>query len=101
VTAVPAGVQPIWTLAIGPSHYPGMPLHPPGFIEPCLPTVSRIVPTGPQWAFEIKHDGFRFTLSVANGEKRTNDEAAPTTMTQLRHGRLKNFAAQKHCSFLR
>jgi bifunctional non-homologous end joining protein LigD len=22
--------------------------------------VSRIVPTGPQWAFEIKHDGFRF-----------------------------------------
>jgi bifunctional non-homologous end joining protein LigD len=22
--------------------------------------VSRIVPTGPQWAYEIKHDGFRF-----------------------------------------
>jgi ATP-dependent DNA ligase len=21
--------------------------------------VSRIVPTGPQWPFEIKHDGFR------------------------------------------
>jgi ATP-dependent DNA ligase len=35
-------------------------LHPPGFIEPCLPTVSRIVPTGPQWAYEIKHDGYRF-----------------------------------------
>jgi bifunctional non-homologous end joining protein LigD len=35
-------------------------LHPPGFIEPCLPTVSRTVPTGPQWAYEIKHDGFRF-----------------------------------------
>ena len=30
------------------------------FIEPCLPTISRTVPTGPQWAFEIKHDGFRF-----------------------------------------
>ena len=30
------------------------------FIEPCLPTISRSVPTGPQWAFEIKHDGFRF-----------------------------------------
>ena len=30
-----------------------MSLHPPGFIEPCLPTVSRIVPTGPQWAYEI------------------------------------------------
>jgi hypothetical protein len=23
------------------------------FIEPCLPTISRTVPTGPQWAFEI------------------------------------------------
>jgi ATP-dependent DNA ligase len=37
-----------------------MSLHPPGFIEPCLPTGSRIAPTGPQWAYEIKHDGFRF-----------------------------------------
>lgn len=33
---------------------------PPGFIEPCLPTLARAVPTGPQWAYEIKHDGFRF-----------------------------------------
>jgi hypothetical protein len=31
-----------------------------GFIEPCLPTVSRTVPTGAGWAYEIKHDGFRF-----------------------------------------
>ena len=30
------------------------------FIEPCLPTISRTVPTGSEWAFEIKHDGFRF-----------------------------------------
>jgi bifunctional non-homologous end joining protein LigD len=30
------------------------------FIEPCLPTISRTVPAGPQWAYEIKHDGFRF-----------------------------------------
>ena len=34
--------------------------HPPGFVEPCLPTNSRVVPTGPAWVFEIKHDGFRF-----------------------------------------
>jgi bifunctional non-homologous end joining protein LigD len=33
---------------------------PPGFIEPCLPTNGQSVPTGPQWAYEIKHDGFRF-----------------------------------------
>ena len=34
--------------------------HPPGFIAPSLPTNSHAVPTGPQWAYEIKHDGFRF-----------------------------------------
>ena len=34
--------------------------HPPGFIAPCLPTNGHAVPTGPQWAYEIKHDGFRF-----------------------------------------
>jgi bifunctional non-homologous end joining protein LigD len=33
---------------------------PTGFIEPCLPTPSRIVPDGSRWAFEVKHDGFRF-----------------------------------------
>jgi bifunctional non-homologous end joining protein LigD len=35
-------------------------LRPAGFIEPCLPTLARTVPNGPRWAFEIKHDGFRF-----------------------------------------
>ena len=34
--------------------------HPPGFIAPCLPTNGHTVPTGPQWVYEIKHDGFRF-----------------------------------------
>jgi bifunctional non-homologous end joining protein LigD len=38
------------------------------FIEPCLPTISRSVPTGPQWAFEIKHDGFRI-LAVRQGKR--------------------------------
>jgi ATP-dependent DNA ligase len=38
------------------------------FIEPCLPTISRLVPTGPQWAYEIKHDGFRF-LAVRQGKQ--------------------------------
>jgi bifunctional non-homologous end joining protein LigD len=45
-----------------------MSLHPLGFIEPCLPTVSRIGPTGPQWAYEIKHDGFRF-ICHRDGER--------------------------------
>jgi bifunctional non-homologous end joining protein LigD len=34
--------------------------HPPGFVEPCLPTLGHAVPSGPQWVHEIKHDGFRF-----------------------------------------
>jgi ATP-dependent DNA ligase len=40
----------------------------PGFIEPCLPTISRTVPTGASWAYEIKHDGFRF-IAVRQGER--------------------------------
>jgi hypothetical protein len=28
-------------------------MHPPDFIEPCLPTISRSVPTGGGWANEI------------------------------------------------
>src|SRR6516162_4802252 len=35
-------------------------LRPVGFIDPCLPTGARSVPSGPQWIYEIKHDGFRF-----------------------------------------
>ena len=40
----------------------------PLFIEPCLPTISRTVPAGAQWAYEIKHDGFRF-LAVRQGKR--------------------------------
>jgi bifunctional non-homologous end joining protein LigD len=39
---------------------PGPIRHPPGFIEPCLPTNGHAVPAGPEWVYEIKHDGFRF-----------------------------------------
>jgi len=41
-------------------HTTGPARHPPGFIAPCLPTNGHAVPTGPQWVYEIKHDGFRF-----------------------------------------
>ena len=34
-------------------------LRPPGFIEPCLPSPAEHPPVGPNWAHEIKHDGFR------------------------------------------
>jgi hypothetical protein len=32
-------------------------MHPSGFVEPCLPTISSTAPTGAQRAFEIKHNG--------------------------------------------
>jgi bifunctional non-homologous end joining protein LigD len=41
---------------------------PPGFIEPCLPTLGHTVPSGPQWSYEIKHDGFRF-ISRREGDR--------------------------------
>src|SRR5919108_234334 len=44
--------------------------HPPGFIEPCLPTNARSVPTGSEWAYEIKHDGFRFVCRRELGRVR-------------------------------
>ena len=42
--------------------------HPPGFIAPCLPTNAHTVPSGPQWVYEIKHDGFRF-ICRRDGER--------------------------------
>jgi bifunctional non-homologous end joining protein LigD len=41
---------------------------PPGFIEPCLPTLGHAVPSGLAWAYEIKHDGFRF-ICRRDGER--------------------------------
>ena len=30
--------------------------------EPCLPTIAKAVPIGPQWLHELKHDGFRLIV---------------------------------------
>ena len=43
-------------------------LRPAEFIEPCLPSISRTAPSGPGWAYEIKHDGFRF-ICRRDGER--------------------------------
>jgi bifunctional non-homologous end joining protein LigD len=32
---------------------------PAGFITPCLPTKTDMLPSGDRWLHEIKHDGFR------------------------------------------
>src|SRR5215212_7805102 len=34
-------------------------LSPEGFIEPCQPVLSGIMPSGSDWIHELKHDGWR------------------------------------------
>jgi ATP-dependent DNA ligase len=33
-----------------------------GFIDPCLPSLARTPPSGPDWLHEIKHDGYRMMV---------------------------------------
>lgn len=42
----------------------------PGFIEPCLPTLAKQPPAGPDWAYELKHDGYRLQVRKAGAEVR-------------------------------
>jgi bifunctional non-homologous end joining protein LigD len=39
-------------------------------LAPCLPTLAREVPDGPQWAHEVKHDGYRFICRRAGDRVR-------------------------------
>lgn len=34
----------------------------PGFIEPCVPTPANRAPSGPDWLFELKVDGYRLMV---------------------------------------
>ena len=40
------------------------------FIHPCQPTVATKPPTGPGWAHELKHDGYRLQIHVQDGRVR-------------------------------
>jgi hypothetical protein len=39
-------------------------LLPPGFIEPCIPTLAHKPPSSPGWVHEIKHDGYRLIVRL-------------------------------------
>jgi bifunctional non-homologous end joining protein LigD len=43
---------------------------PPGFIEPCIPTLVSQPPVGPRWAHEIKHDSYRLIARKRDGRVR-------------------------------
>ena len=34
----------------------------PGFIQPCIPTPAKQVPTSADWVYELKHDGYRLLV---------------------------------------
>jgi bifunctional non-homologous end joining protein LigD len=49
----------------------GRPLNAPAaFIHPCQPIVAKQAPTGPGWAHELKHDGYRLQIHVRDGRAR-------------------------------
>src|SRR5262249_61261369 len=40
---------------------------PAAFIVPCRPTVAQCPSSGPGWAHELKHDGYRLQVHVRDG----------------------------------
>ena len=40
------------------------------FIHPCQPIVAKQPPSGPGWAHELKHDGYRLQIHVRDGRMR-------------------------------
>jgi ATP-dependent DNA ligase len=46
----------------------GRPINAPAtFIHPCRPIVAAQLPSGPGWAHELKHDGYRLQIHVRDG----------------------------------
>lgn len=40
------------------------------FIRPCAPVLRRTPPTGPDWVYEVKWDGWRVQIHKDNGTVR-------------------------------
>src|SRR5262249_51712877 len=43
---------------------------PAAFIQPCRPTIASKPPSGPGWAHELKHDGYRLQIHIRDGRMR-------------------------------
>lgn len=51
------------------SRQPDLPFDPmPSRIEPCLALLKPRLPTGPDWLFEIKWDGYRLAVHIDRGD---------------------------------
>jgi bifunctional non-homologous end joining protein LigD len=74
-TTFPSG-NPLFWAYIGPMlsrvrSLRGRPLNAPAaFIHPCQPIVAKQPPSGPGWAHELKHDGYRLQIHVRDGRVR-------------------------------
>jgi bifunctional non-homologous end joining protein LigD len=61
-----SGADPAGAAAVG--AVPGaVPARFPGFIEPCLATLSTRLPKGGAWIHEVKFDGYRAQAAVEDG----------------------------------
>lgn len=75
-SAVPLVASPESAVRSGPlrqrdSRQPDLPFDPmPPRIEPCLALLKPGVPTGPDWLFEIKWDGYRLAVHVNRNDVR-------------------------------
>src|SRR5207248_186561 len=49
----------------------------PGFIPPQLATLVKQAPDGPEWAHEIKLDGYRMAARLDNGDVRLLTRTGP------------------------
>jgi len=57
-----------------------------GFIEPALASLIELVPSGDRWIHEIKFDGYRVQLHIANENirvftRRGNDWTTPSYLS--------------------
>jgi hypothetical protein len=80
---------------------PGRPLNAPAaFIHPCQPIVAKQAPTGPGWAHELKHDGYRLQIHLRDGKlKWLGLRHAAGVFVRLRRGTVcwfKNATLQIH-----
>jgi bifunctional non-homologous end joining protein LigD len=40
----------------------------PGYIDPCDPVLRKVPPSGDEWLYEIKWDGYRVQLHIRPGD---------------------------------
>src|SRR4051794_7630077 len=50
----------------------------PKFIRPCKPVLTRRVPVGRHWQYEIKHDGYRAQVHLFDGQVAFSPKTAMT-----------------------